>query len=65
VYEEFGLVFDSETMILYYDGEEVAYFEDRRGSNNTFFGDRNVSGLHIYAQRDGNGNLIGLEVTRR
>ena len=69
VYEEFGLIFDSETRNLYYDNEQVTFFEDsfegRRGLNNTTFGDRNGRGLHIHAQRDSNGDLTGLELTRR
>jgi len=50
IYKEFGLVFDSETRNLYYNDEEVAFFEDRRGAlTRTMHGDRNASGLHIYA----------------
>ena len=65
MYGEFGLTFDSETTSLYYNDEPVAFFEDRRGLVRTTFGNRNASGLHIRAQRDGSGDLIGLEVTRR
>ena len=65
-YEEFGLIFDPETGNLYYDGEQVAFFEDRRGTmNRVMSGDRDASGLHIQAERDGSGNLTGLELTRR
>ncbi|MCL2592833.1 MAG: hypothetical protein FWD82_05650 [Defluviitaleaceae bacterium] len=69
IYEEFGLIFDSETRTLYYGGEEVVFFEDRfeniRGLTTTTSGNRNANGLHIEAQRDDNGNLVGLEVNRR
>jgi len=66
VYQEFGLILDSETRNLYYNDEQVAFFEDRRGVlDRVVHGDNNASGLHIHAQRDENRNLIGLEVIRR
>jgi len=62
-YREFGLVFDPETSTLYYNGEEVAFFEDTHGIGTTSYGNRNASGLHVSPVRDGSGNLIGLETT--
>jgi len=65
VYEAFGLVFNADDTTLYYNGERVVFFEDRRGISSTTFGNRNGRGLHVNAVRDSNGELIGLESSVR
>jgi len=65
-FEDFGLVFNADDSTLHYNGELVTFFEDDRGSGgSTAFGDSNGQGLHVVAVRDSEGNIIGLESTRR
>lgn len=60
VYRQYGLTYDRESDRLYYNEELVGYFEDRRISH--FFGPFEDSTIEIYAIRDRDGVLTGLDV---
>lgn len=60
VYRQYGLTYDRESDRLYYNEELVGYFEDRRISH--FFGPFEDSTIKIYAIRDKDGVLTGLDV---
>lgn len=59
VYRQYGLIYDMESERLYYEGELVGYFEDKQ--KNHYFGPYEDSPIKIYANRDRNGNLTGLD----
>ncbi|MDO5602842.1 MAG: hypothetical protein Q4G07_08740, partial [Oscillospiraceae bacterium] len=60
VYQPYGLTYDKESDRLYYNGELVGYFEDKQIKH--FFGPFQDSSITIYAIRDENGALTGLDV---
>lgn len=60
IYRQYGLTYDMDSDRLYYDGELVGYFEDEEIKH--YFGPFEDSAIKIYAIRDGNGDLSGLDV---
>ena len=60
VYGQYGLTYDTDSDRLYYHGEPVGYFEDT--SLKHYFGPFEDSMVKIYAVRDKQGNLTGLDV---
>lgn len=61
IYRQYGLTYDVDSDRLYYDGALVGYFEDKE--INHYFGPYEDSTIKIYAIRDGNGDLSGLDVS--
>lgn len=62
IYRQYGLVYDMDSDRLYYDGELVGYFEDKEIEH--YFGPFEDSTIKIYAVRDKNGNLTGLDIRK-
>jgi hypothetical protein len=60
-FEELGLVFDPETLTLFYHDTEVVFFEDIQGETTHTFGNRRTSGLHIRVIRNSDGEVISLD----
>lgn len=60
IYQPYGLTYDRESDRLYYEGELVGYFEDKELAHT--FGPFDDSEIIIYALRDKQGKLEGLEV---
>lgn len=60
VYQQYGLTYNQERDRLYYGGELVGYFEDKQIGH--YFGPFDDSSLKIYAVRDRDGHLSGLNV---
>lgn len=60
IYRQYGLIYDMDRGRLYLDGELVGYFEDKE--LNHYFGPYEDSTIKIYAMRDKNGDLYGLDV---
>ena len=60
VYGQYGLTYDADSDRLYYHGELVGYFEDT--SLKHYFGPFEDSMVKIYAVRDKQGNLTGLDI---
>lgn len=60
IYRQYGLTYDMDSDRLYYDGALVGYFEDKELSH--YFGPYEDSTIRIYAIRDSNGDLSGLDV---
>lgn len=61
IYRQYGLTYDIDSDRLYYDGELVGYFEDKEIKH--YFGPFDDSEIQIYAIRDDNGDLSGLDVS--
>lgn len=59
-YQQYGLIYDMEKDRLYYNGELVGYFEDRELNHS--FGPFEDSIINIYAIRNKDGVLTGLDV---
>lgn len=69
LYEPYGLVYDTTSNRLYHNGELVKYFEDQWGNpmyGGVFrtFGPFSDGAFVITAQRDTNGELVGLDVKK-
>lgn len=62
IYRQYGLTYDMDSERLYYNGELVGYFEDKEIKH--YFGPFEDSTIKIYAIRDENGDLSGLDVRR-
>lgn len=60
IYRQYGLTYNIDSNRLYYEGELVGYFEDK--AINHYFGPYEDSIIKIYAIRDKNGDLSGLDV---
>lgn len=60
IYKQYGLIYDIKSDRLYYNGELVGYFEDKPIGH--FFGPFEDSAIKVYAVRDNQGNITGLDV---
>lgn len=60
VYQQYGLTYNQERDRLYYGGELVGYFQDKQIGH--YFGPFDDSSLKIYAVRDRDHNLSGLDI---